>query len=317
MNASFGDLPESQTFVLNDLGVNSERGDIELNGASFSDPSYDNTVADWINTLTTHHIVPLPLLNQYIEMSDIDVSAFVGATVGWCKAYCAGGTFYTGNSAANPAYAPQVLEILNEPYGDWWGYPVNSSDIAAYGTLLKAIRTGLDGAGLTNIGILAAANGDGQTWDPALISNGGFAAASAITVHAYGEVDLSQDTPGTNSDGWGLVYYAHQLLVNAGLAAHADIYVTEDGWCTATGGDCVGSGTPFTEAQKDANIATVINQLATVSWLKGFWYFNLHPYGSGSSENSFGLYTCEYCDDAGAETPAWGAFQAAAQANGF
>jgi hypothetical protein len=246
----------------------------------------------------------------------LNAAKFVSATVTWCKAYCVGGTFYTGNASANGTYAPRVLEILNEPYGNWWGYQPSAADIAAYGSLLKALRAGLDNAGLNQVGILAAANDNWNgtmNWTTELVNNGGYAAVQGVTVHPYGTVDLSKDTSGTVTSGWGLVYYVHDLLLKANLTTQANLYVTEDGWCTAAGGDCTGSGNPFTEAQKDANIATVINQLATVSWLKGFWYFNLHPYGG----NSFGLYTCSACDDAGAQTPAWSAFQMAAQANGF
>lgn len=147
MNASFGDLPASDTNVLSgQLGVNSERGEIDFDGTSFSDPAYDNTVADWVDTMTTNHIVPLPLLNQYIELTNLNATAFADATVTWCKAYCAGGTFYSGNSQANASYAPQVLEILNEPYGggSYWGNAgaytnavPTPADVDAYATLLK------------------------------------------------------------------------------------------------------------------------------------------------------------------------------------
>ena len=148
VTANFGDLPESDTSTLNGLGINSERGELDFNGTSFNDPNYDNTVADWINTLTSDHIVPLPLMADYVELSTINVSAFVSATTSWCEAYCAGGSFYSGNSSANPTYAPQVLEILNEPYATYWGYPVTDADVQAYATLLQDIRTDLNNAGL-------------------------------------------------------------------------------------------------------------------------------------------------------------------------
>ena len=85
------------------------------------------------------------------------------------------------------------------------------------------------------------------------------------------------------------------------------------------GGDCVGN--LLTEAQKDSNITTVIGQLASVSWLKGLWYYNLYPYSTGTW-NSFGLYEPGTWNGnglyvSGVATPAWGAFQSAAQANGL
>ena len=201
------------TGTLNQLGINSIRGEIDFNGASFADPNYDGTVANWIDQMTTAHIVPLPLFNQYIELSTINIPNFVSATVSWCQAYCAGGTFYNNNSAANPAYAPQLLEILNEPYGNWNGYNVTTTDINAYATLLKDLRTALNNAGLNSIGITAAANQNsiGTTnWDNDLLADGGFNVVQGVIVHPYNDSDLasvlSSDTSGNNTTGWGMVY---------------------------------------------------------------------------------------------------------------
>jgi hypothetical protein len=332
MNASFGDLPVSQTSTLTQLGVNSERGDIEFDGTVFADPAYDtgtatlNGTENWIDTLTTNHIVPLPLMNQYIEMSKLDIGSysstngtvtstgFTGALVTWCKTYCAGGSFYTNNTQANASYAPQVLEILNEPYGNnWWGYPVTSTDVDAYASLLKSIRAGLNSAGLNNISITAAANNnwDGyQNWDTQLVSNGGFAAAQGIAIHPYndpGNIVIPTGTVGSGVEGWGVIYYVHQLLAGTpGLSAQANnLYLTEDGWCTVASDDC---SPVVTQSQKDANIGTAINQLATVPWIKGLWYFNLHDYGSYSD----GLYSSTSGNAVSGQTPAFGAFQTAA-----
>jgi hypothetical protein len=226
-----------------------------------------------------------------------------------------------------------MLEILNEPYGNWWGYTgPSATDIEAYATLLKDIRTDLNNAGLSNIGITAAANPvsfGSAPWDSTLLADGGFGVVQGVVVHPYGDLDLSTDTSGNSTDGWGIVYYEHDLLVNAGLSANANIYATEVGWCTnqaaepsgyTVGADCVGN--LLTEAQKDSNITTVIGQLGSVSWLKGLWYYNLYPYDISGEWNSFGLYEPGTWNGnglyvSGAATPAWAAFQSAAQANGF
>jgi hypothetical protein len=111
----------------------------------------------------------------------------------------------------------------------------------------------------------------------------------------------------------------HQFLQNAGFTAQANnINITEDGWCVTATGGC--NPPILTEAQKDNNIAVVINQLATVPWIQGFWYFNLHSFSSGGSApsdfNSYALYTFLDYDSSGnpvyAQTPAWTAFQTAA-----
>ena len=158
LNSSLDDLSAlNNANAYKQLGVNTIRGDIELtisgSSASFNDVGYSGTSAQWVDTLTGQHIVPLPLLNQYIEMDQINIPNFVSATVNWCKLYCAGGSFYTGNSSANGEYAPQVLEILNEPYyGASYGYPVQvPTDTNAYASLMQAIRAGLNSAGLSSI----------------------------------------------------------------------------------------------------------------------------------------------------------------------
>lgn len=340
INAHLSDTYNSQTTetgILNQLGVNSERGEIDFNGTSFSDPSGDGTIANWIDTTTTAGIYPLPLMNQYVEISKMNITGFASALTTWCQTYCAGGSFYVNNPAANATYAPQLLEILNEPYGNWWGYGTpTAADIEAYATLLKDIRTDLNNAGLSNIGITAGANENSigtANWDTDLLADGGFSAVQGVVVHPYNDLDLasvlSSDTGGTSTVGWGQVYYVHDLLVNAGLSANANIYATEVGWCTdqaaepsdyTVGADCQ---TPYvTEAQKDSNITTVINQLATVSWVKGLWYYNLYPYEVSGTWTSFGLYepgtwNANGLYVSGAETPAWSAFQSAAKSNGF
>jgi hypothetical protein len=336
MNAALDNTYNSETTeagTLQELGVNSERGEIDFNGTTFGDPNGDDTIANWIDQLTTDGIVPLPLMNQYVEISTINTTGFVNATVSWCQAYCAGGTFYTNNTQANPIYAPQMLEILNEPYGDWWGYGTpTTSDIQAYATLLIDLRSALNSAGLTSIGITAGANENSigtPNWDTDLLNDGGFAAVQGVVVHPYGDLDLSSDTKGTDTDGWGMVYYVHDLLVNAGLTANANIYATEVGWCTdqaaepdgyTVGADCISP--LLAEADKDSNITTVIGQLGSVPWLEGLWYYNLYPYKISTTWNSFGLYQPGTWNGdglyvSGDPTAAWDAFQSAAQANGF
>src|ERR1035438_2044347 len=246
MNSSLGDPNDIAS--LNQLGVNSERGEIDMSGTSFGNPNYDGTTANWVDQLTTAHIVPLPIMNQYVEMSTLNQTQFASALVSWCQQYCAGGSFYNNNTSANSAYAPQTLEILNEPCGDWWGYPVTSADVGAYASLLKQIRSSLNSAGLSNIGILAAANdnwGGTINWDNTLATDGGFNYVQGVTVHAYGDhgsgsqydpngnIVIPTGSVGSATDGWQQVYYVHQLLDNDGLTAQANsIYVTEDGWCT-------------------------------------------------------------------------------------
>jgi hypothetical protein len=338
LNSNFDDLSEvGDSNAYQELHVNSIRGDIELSGSTFEAPTYTGTgtatqlTSLWLDTLTTQHIVPEPLLNQYVEMSDINDTNFVNATVAWCHSYCAGGSFYKNNTSADETYAPQTLEILNEPYGNWWGYSVTPADVAAYATLLKDIRAGLNTAGLQNIDILAAANDNSvgtENWNTDLVNNGGFAAVQGVTEHPYGPVDTSctpststtdctvtsGDTDGTNTNGWGLTYYIHQFLTSNGLSAQANnVYDTEVGYCNETTTDSC-SGGSFTETQKDQNITAIISALHTEPWLKAIEYFDLIPYQDSGIYNTYGLYS-PY--PVLAKTPAWTTYQTAAEANGL
>ena len=130
MNSSFDDAPSgvSNVTILKELGVNSERGEIDFNGSTFGDPiNGDGTSANWVGTLTSNKIVPLPIFNQYVEASDINASAYTAGVVSWCESYCAGGSSFTGSEAQYSEYGAQALEILNEPYGNWWGYQDNTT----------------------------------------------------------------------------------------------------------------------------------------------------------------------------------------------
>jgi hypothetical protein len=347
LNSSLSDLSElNNQNAYKQLNVNTVRGDLELSGSTFDDVGYSGTSAQWIDTLTGQHVVPLPLLNQYIEMSDINVPDFVTATVNWCKSYCAGGSFYTNNPSADANYAPQVLEILNEPYyGASYGYPVDNgsngtpNDIGAYSTLMQAIRSGLNSAGFGNIGILAAANnnsGGVSGWDTDMVNNGAFAAAQGVTIHPYGPVDTSctpststsdctvtsGDTDGTNTGGLGQLWWEHQFLDNNNLSNQANnIYITEDGWCNESINDPGCSGGQYTETQKDQNISAIINALSTTSWFKGFWYFNLIPYQDcyqgQCAYNTYGFVTPDIAPSPLSQTPAWSVFSTNAGAVGL
>lgn len=308
-----GIVDSGSASILQQLGANSERNEIDISGSTYNDPNYSGTVASWITSLTSYHIVPLPLMNEYVELNTINPSQFTAAVVNWCQAYCAGGTFYSlsAGAQANSTYAPRMLEILNEPYGNWWkaNFPNNYTnatptvaDQAAYATLLKDVRAGLDSAGLSNIGILGAAEAlDDNGFTAAVAADGGYTAVQGLAVHPYSSTPIAPPYSPTLTGGWDLVYYLHQTYSK-------DIYVTEDGWCVNVNSVSCGDSGNLTEAQKDANITAAIGQLATVSWIKGFWYFNLYPY----SGNTYGLY-----DVNNNETPAWTAFQSAARANGF
>jgi hypothetical protein len=318
MNTSLGDVPSGTTHitVLKELGVNSERGEIDFNGTVFGNPDYeDGTSSNWVGTLTASSIVPLPEFDDYQEMSLINASAYAAGVVSWCQQYCAGGSYFstTNKNTQYSAYGAQAVEILNEPYGNWWGYQNNTTtDPADYAALIKDVKSGLVSAGFSDVAVLASSNAGGSGapnssypsdwWDSAVAAAGGFSAADGIVVHTYFPEALTNPysyTYSANSapEDWDAVYYEHDKY-------NKPIYVTETGWCT-TGQPCSG-GANVSQSVKDNNIAGMIGQLADVSWIKGIWYYNL----MGDDGATYGIYN-------GTQTCAWPAFQSAAMANGF
>jgi hypothetical protein len=356
MNATLADTVSPEMPILQQLGVNSERGFIEYKGTSFTDPTFDGSIAKWLDTLTSAQVVPLPVLNASIAVNPTpniytEPTTWANAVVSWCQAYCAGGSFYANNPNANDYYAPHVLEMLNEPYGPWDRnggvlHVDGTVPPADYASMLVDTRNALNSAGLSNITILGAADTSsslGYTTNPETaadwtasvytatvngIKNAALNAIQGFAVHPYGDVNSTYPIYGPQF-GWNSLQYLHSLYGK-------DIYVTEDGWCVGqtdylpqylVGGDCpqllTGQFYPLTT--QEANITYTINQLATVPWIKGYWYYNLHPFiictdpvgGNNTSCNkgTWGSYSLYYPN--GVASPAWTIFQKAAQMNGF
>ncbi len=339
-------LTTTHTNTLHQLGVNGERGDIELNltndssgnlvSAAFANPLGDGSTGAWLNEMTAAHIVPMPLLNtyQYVE-TPANQSIYqhpqiwATAVLNWCKQYCAGGSFWQGNTVGDASYAPQMLELLNEPYGNFFRDGANNPTAFAnlpswYAGMLKATHSDLASNGFGAIGITAAANDNHNSfpnWDDDLQADGAFSSVQGVVVHPYGPFTTAQ-LNGTNTSGWGQVWFVHDYLVNHGESANANIYATEVGYCDSTSDalnhttlpNC--SGGTFSDTTKDQNIQTIIDQVATVPWIKGLWYFNLRPYGNDCDQtnsqgqcthyiyNTYGLYGAQSTTP----TPAWSAF---------
>ncbi len=283
------------------MRAHSARAEFPWTGSNFADPRWSGTTSQWLSMLADRKLVPLPILNTYDRLSGISSADWSSSVVRWCASYCAGGTFWSGK--ANAAYAPRILEIMNEPYGPWFRSGSSASmEPAEYARLLKATRSALNAAGLGQIAILgASADGpmsDFNNWNATVKANGGWDAVDGITVHPYGGVYA----PYTPTDyGWGVVYRNHTFTGK-------DVYVTEVGWVTRLRND--GRAFPggvYTQGQKDANVVAVIDQLATVGWIKGVWVFQLQSFDAGVGYEDWGLLG----------TSSQGAFTSAAASRGF
>jgi hypothetical protein len=315
----------SDVATLQKLHANSMRPEISFDtaGTAFNDTvDHDGATTEaMLDATTTAHIQPIPLLESYVDITPgsnvyIDPTTWATAVVNWCKSYCAGGTFYVNNTAADEYYAPHVLEMLNEPYGGW--YRDGAVPPEGYANMLIATRAALNTAGLSDISILGAAGnaGDGtNSWTAAVAADGGYAAAQGLAIHPYSSLNISLPAQAIAQDGWDTLYYYHQLY-------NMNVYVTEVGWCSQSTVDvapCDGRNQP--EASKDADITDAIDQLATVPWIMDFNDFDLHDFSACIAQTtgpcinefySYGLYL-----STGAVTPAFSAYETAATANGF
>jgi hypothetical protein len=320
VQATTADIPSLQQ-----LHANSTRPEISLDtaGTAFSDSvAHDSvTTETMLDDMTTAHIEPIPLMESYAPITPgstvyLDPTTWANAIVSWCQVYCAGGSFYANNPKANSYYAPRVLEMLNEPYGSW--YRGGAVPPQGYANMLIATRAALDKAGLSDIEILGAAGnaGDGtNTWTAEVAADGGYAAVQGLAIHPYSSGNITLPPQAALQDGWDTLYEYHQTY-------NMDIYVTEVGWCSqSTVDDAPCDGRNQTEANKDADITDAINQLATVSWIKDFNYFDMTDYSECIAQTtgpcidefySYGLHLSN-----GTQTPAYGAYEAAAIANGF
>lgn len=220
-------------------------------------------------------------------------------TGGWTGRVCATGS-PTAAPSPLPAFpsAPFVTPdghggLLVEGTGDsYWG--------VAYYTSMSA----------SNVSSYADPALSASTTDFVPPSGTPCVSVEAIQGSPGGEIAIPSGTVSSGTSGWSVMYYVHQFLGNAGLTEQANsLYATEDGWCTADNSSC---GTFYSETQKDYNIGEAISQLASVTWIKGFWYFNLHNYTESGVSTSWGLYSTSSGDTAADQTPAWTAFQSAA-----
>lgn len=205
----------------------------------------------------------LPILSSGAPGSIPDNSgdtnaAFAAAVVGWAQRYAAGGSAWSSAPLSGyTALAPDVLEILNEPYF--------SNNPASYLDLLIKVRAALDAAGLSSIGILGAntdnSAGSWGNWNEYLTANSGWSYCVGVTNHPYGPAYLPADP--NNGHGWGCVERAYN---QSGLP----VYVTEIGW--GTGGRGAGGGAPD-QATKDLWLANILTELDQRDYIAGVWYY--------------------------------------------
>lgn len=257
-----------------DLHTTMERVEFPWNGNGFNGPNLgpndSMSTEQWLSFVASNHLTPLPLLNTYATLTGINLDEFAANVVTWCQAYAYGGWWWNQNG--NGIYAPKAVIICNEPYGEWFKGNYGSGEPLAYSSLLKKCRAALDAAGLTQIGILGAA-ADGPPswhwdWNQTITDDGGYDACAGVTVHPYGAVNPPYASP-WDDFGFECVYREHERTGKP-------IWVDELGFDTNYG--VVGG--LFSQAQKNAAIVEVIDQLVGVEWIVYFGYFALRGFGS-------------------------------------
>jgi hypothetical protein len=235
-----------------------------------------------------HGLSVLPLLDDVPrwatggnnESLPRDLSTFAPFAAAAAARYGPGGQYWL----ANPQYAgfaPNVMEVLNEPYGN------KANDPARYATLLRDAATAVRSSN-PSVGLLAAvAPGDWLNGlyaaDPQIFAT---AATAGAAVHPYST--LPPNAP-PSPESERRVETVHNVM-----AAHGDggrgVWITEIGWST-----CPASSNCVTENAQASDLAGTLRLAATrwQPWLRGLFIYQGREYGRkrnpGDKEAWFGL----------------------------
>ncbi len=186
---------------------------------------------------------------------------------------------YQSDCAGSTVHCPAV-EVLNEPYGNWfWGSNAGSqTDASAYATLIEDTYTAFHNRYGTNAPKILGAFDDQQPWD------GWFNSLTAlyvdgITVHPYGYCG----DPNNGAQG------RKPMVTDAG-ATGKSVWVTEVGWETnPPAGACTGGAMDWTYHEQAANIYNFIAWARSLGYVEAVTIFGYVDYGGPSDGNYWGV----------------------------
>jgi len=193
-----------------------------------------------------------------------------------------------GSKAKCPA-----IEVLNEPYGNWfWGPNANSQANAdAYAVLLKTVWTTFHKKyGSKSPLILGAWDTTWNSWhNKKKINVNRY--VDGVVVHPYGGTGNRAASARGNL---ALVSQAHK-------ATRKPLYITEVGWPTAVGQPATGDSLQWTEQQQADNVYNFIKWARSTRFVAAVTIFGYRDYGTNMY---YGLESVS-----GTKKPGWTALQ--------
>lgn len=202
--------------------------------------------------------------------------------------------FYKANTT--PTDSP-LLEVLNEPGGDWfWGDNANSQENAdAYRVLIKKTYD-LFHAEYGNAApkILATLDGNEGLKFGERLKPKGLPYLDGVIVHPYGGTGSRTESAKGNRD----------KIEDAYALAEKPVYCTEIGWPTAVGKSPTGDSLQWSESEQAQNIINFGAWCRTKPYVAAFIYFQYRDF----SDNSwYGV-----CTASGSKKPSYAALKSVA-----
>jgi hypothetical protein len=187
--------------------------------------------------------------------------------------------WYVANT--NPSASP-IIEILNEPYGEWfWSSSRDrtatgvQSNADAYAVLLKTVWQAFHNHyGSSAPAVIASYEDDdwGGKWVHTSAVSGILGFVDGVTVHPYG------GSTGQNGGAGG----DRSKVTNAHSKTGKPLYVTEVGWPTAVGQPPTGDSQQWPESSQATNITNFGAWANQQGWVAGYVNFNYRDFGTNN-----------------------------------
>jgi hypothetical protein len=232
-------------------------------------------------------------------VSAINASNWANYALSWYKANC------------TTTECP-MIEVLNEPGGDWfWGSNASSTtNAAAYAHLLQTVYNTFNATYGTSRPLILASfdgGGSGNSWGQSVWNtgtNGGINVSNyvdGVTVHPYGGTGNS--TQSAQGD--------RTTITDSHTQSGKPVYITEVGWPTAVGQPSTGDSLQWSETAQCNNIYNFMSWSRSTGYVNAVVYFNYVDYGSN---DFYGI--VRWGNPAGADgsdKPSYNGLKAAAQ----
>jgi hypothetical protein len=185
--------------------------------------------------------------------------------------------WYVANTS--PSASP-IIEILNEPYGEWFwsssrdrAATRSQSNADAYAVLLKTTwQVFHNHYGSSAPLVLASYEDDdwGGKWVHTSAVSGILGFVDGVTVHSYG--GSTGQNGGANGD--------RSKVTNAHSKTGKNVYVTEMGWPTAVGQPPTGDSQQWPESSQASNITNFAAWANQQGWVACWIYFCYRDFGT-------------------------------------